>query len=183
MKRLLILLSLLAVVAIAAPKRPERLAFASAGVSDSWRQREPVHTVQIPRGSNGDFAVQTRINGIAAPMVVDTGATSVVLTYDTAKAVGLPLELLEYNVDVQTASGQTKAARLWLDRMAIGKLVERSVQALVVPRGQLKTNLLGMSFLDRLDGFEVRADHLMLRGFHEPVDLRSDSDRRSAILN
>jgi aspartyl protease family protein len=182
-KRLLILLSLLAVVAVIAPKRPERIAFAKAdifgktAIPDSWRKQEPVHTVQIRRGSNGDFAVQAKINGIAAPMVVDTGATSVVLTYETAKAVGVPLELLEYNVDVQTAGGQTKAARLWLDRMAIGKLVERSVQALVVPRGQMKTNLLGMSFLDRLDGFEVRADHLVMRGFQEPVDLRSD--RRS----
>jgi aspartyl protease family protein len=186
MRRLLILLFLLlllALIAVIAPKGPERTARAKGTVSDFWRQPEPVHAMQIPRGSNGGFAVQARINGIAVAMVVDTGATSVVLTYETAKAVGLPLELLEYNVDVQTASGQTKAARLWLDRMAIGKLVERSVQALVVPRGQLKTNLLGMSFLDRLDGFEVRADHLMLRGFQEPVALRSDSDRRSAILN
>jgi aspartyl protease family protein len=182
MRRLLILLFLLAVIAVIAPKGPhtgphkgpERPALTNGTVSDSWRQPEPVHAVQIPRGSNGGFAVQARINGIAAPMVVDTGATSVVLTYETAKAVGLPLELLEYNVNVQTASGQTKAARLWLDRLAIGKLVERSVQALVVPRGQMKTNLLGMSFLDRLDGFEVRSDHLMLRGFQEPVALRSD---------
>jgi len=186
MRRLLILLFLLillALVAVIAPKGPERIARAKGTVSDSWRQPEPVHAMQIPRGSNGGFAVQARINGIAVAMVVDTGATSVVLTYETAKAVGLPLELLEYNVDVQTASGQTKAARLWLDRMAIGKLVERAVPALVVPRGQMKTNLLGMSFLDRLDGFEVRSDNLMLRGFQEPVDLRSDSNRRSAILN
>ena len=185
MRRLLILLFLLALIAVVAPKGPhkgpERPALANGTVSDFWRQPEPVHAMQIPRGSNGGFAVQARINGIAAAMVVDTGATSVVLTYETAKAVGLPLELLEYNVDVQTASGQTKAARLWLDRMAIGKLVERSVPALVVPRGQMKTNLLGMSFLDRLDSFEVRADHLMLRGFQEPVALRSD--RRSSILN
>jgi aspartyl protease family protein len=184
MRRLLILLFLLlllALIAVIAPKGPERTARAKDTVSDSWRQPEPVHAMQIPRGSNGGFAVQARINGIAAAMVVDTGATSVVLTYETAKAVGLPLELLEYNVDVQTASGQTKAARLWLDRMAIGKLVERSVPALVVPRGQMKTNLLGMSFLDRLDSFEVRANHLMLRGFQEPVALRSD--RRSSILN
>jgi aspartyl protease family protein len=177
MKRLLILLSLLAVVAVVAPKTPKRLAYTNGTVSDLSRKPEPVHTVQIKRGANGDFAVQAKINGIAAPMVIDTGATSVVLTYETAKAVGVPLELLDYNVDVQTASGQTKAARLWLDRMAIGKLVERSVQALVVPRGQMKTNLLGMSFLDRLDGFEVRADQLVMRGFQEPVDLRSD--RRS----
>ena len=142
-------------------------------VSDSWRQREPTFVAQIPRSSNGEFAVQARINGIAAPMVVDTGATSVVLTYETAKAVGLPLELLEYNIDVQTAGGHTKAARLWIDRLVIGKLVERSVPALVVPHGQMKTNLLGMSFLDRLDGFEMRADQLVLRGFQEPVAWRS----------
>jgi predicted aspartyl protease len=29
----------------------------------------------------------------------------------------------------------------------------------------MKTNLLGMSFLDRLESWEVRADNLMLRGY------------------
>ena len=77
----------------------------------------------------------------------------------------LPLELLEYDVEVETAGGHTRAARLTLDRLAIGKLVERSVPALVVPRGQMKTNLLGMSFLDRLERWEVRADRLMLHGY------------------
>ena len=48
--------------------------------------------------------------------------------------------------------------------LAIGKLVERSVPALVVPRGQMKTNLLGMSFLNRLESWEVRGDKLQLRG-------------------
>jgi len=183
MRRLLILLFLVALTANAAVhyKDPERAARAnSSGISDLWRQHESAFAVQVPRGSNGEFAVQAKINGTAVPMVVDTGATSVVLTYETAKAAGLPLELLEYNVDVQTAGGHTKAARLWLDRMAIGKLVERSVSALVVPHGQMKTNLLGMSFLDRLESFEVRADQLMLRGFQEPVALQSDRRRSAA---
>ena len=183
MKRLLILLFLLALTAnaVVAYKDPERAARANGGVSDFWRARESAYAVQVPRGSNGEFAVQARINGVGAAMVVDTGATSVVLTYETAKAAGLPLELLDYNIDVQTAGGHTKAARLWLDRMAIGKLVERSVPALVVPQGQMKTNLLGMSFLDRLESFEVRADQLMLRGFQEPIALRSD--RRHSVTN
>jgi aspartyl protease family protein len=163
--------------AVFAYKDPKRAAITKDTVSDSWRQREPTSVVQIPRSSNGEFAVQARINGVAAPMVIDTGATSVVLTYETAKAVGLPLELLEYNIDVQTAGGHTKAARLWIDRLTIGKLVERNVPALVVPHGMMKTNLLGMSFLDRLEGFEVRADQLMLRGFQEPVTLHSDYRR------
>ena len=104
-----------------------------------------------------------------------------VLTYETAKAIGLPLELLEYDVDVETAGGHTKAARLTLDRLAIGKLVERSVPALVVPRGQMKTNLLGMSFLDRLESWEVRADRLVLRGFPEPATSRSDRGRGTVL--
>ena len=181
MKRLLISLFLLALIANAAValKKPKRTTGVTGTISER-RQSEQAYAVQIPRGSNGEFAVQARINGVATAMVVDTGATSVVLAYETAKAIGLPLELLEYDVDVQTAGGHTKAARLTLDRLSIGKLVERSVPALVVPHGQMKINLLGMSFLDRLESFEVRADHLMLRGFQEPAVFRSDR-RRSAL--
>jgi aspartyl protease family protein len=100
-------------------------------------------------------------------MVIDTGATSVVLTWETAKAIGLPLEMLEYDVDLDTAGGHTKAARLTIDRLAVGHLVEKSVPALVVQRGQMKTNLLGMSFLDRLESWGVRSDTLMLTGYPE----------------
>jgi aspartyl protease family protein len=179
----MIMLFLVALIANAAvsyrnPQQPARASGTGMNVSP---QHESAFAVQIPRGSNGEFAVQVRINGVAAATVVDTGATSVVLTYETAKAVGLPLELLQYNVDLQTAGGRTKAARLWLDRLTIGKLEERSVSALVVPHGQLTTNLLGMSFLDRLESFEVRADQLILRAFQDPLALASD--RRAAVLN
>lgn len=122
-------------------------------------------TAEVPRGNGGEFALKAKINGIATPMLIDTGATWVVLTWETAKAAGLPLEMLNYDVEVETANGKTRAARLTLDRLTIGKLTERSVPALVVPRGSMKINLLGMSFLDRLESWEVRADRLMLRGY------------------
>jgi aspartyl protease family protein len=164
---LLVVLMLAATAgAVVAYTDPEQIARASDTVSELLRKRaSPARAVQIARGQTGEFALQARINGVNAPMVIDTGATSVVLTYETARAAGLPLELLEYDVDVETAGGHTRAARLTLDRLAIGKLVERSVPALVVPRGQMKTNLLGMSFLDRLERWEVRADRLMLHGY------------------
>lgn len=168
---LLILTVLLATVgAVVAYGDPVQIARAkstvSSTVSDLLRPRAAsTRAVQISRGQGGEFALQAKINGVTAPMVIDTGATSVVLSYETAKAIGLPLELLEYDVDVETAGGRTKAARLTLDRLAVGKLVERSVPALVVPHGQMKTNLLGMSFLDRLESWEVRADSLRLRGY------------------
>jgi aspartyl protease family protein len=171
MSRLLLMVAVLiatagAVVAYGDPNQIARAkSTVSNTVSDLLRPRAATRAVQISRGQGGEFALQAKINGVAAPMVIDTGATSVVLTYETAKAAGLPLELLEYDVDLETAGGHTRAARLTLDRLAIGKLVERSVPALVVPHGQMKTNLLGMSFLDRLESWEVRADSLMLRGY------------------
>jgi aspartyl protease family protein len=169
MSRLLRVLVALAVTAgaVVAYKDPEQAARASDTVSNLLRHRASAsgRAVEIPRGQGGEFAIHARINGVSAPMVVDTGATSVVLTYETAKAAGLPLELLNYDVEVETAGGHAKAARLTLDRLAIGKLVERSVPALVVPHGHMKTNLLGMSFLDRLESWEVRSDRLMLHGY------------------
>ena len=168
MSRILLILAVLLATAgaVVAYGDPTQIARAKSTVSDLLRPRAAsIRAVQISRGQGGDFALQAKINGVTAPMVIDTGATSVVLTYETAKAAGLPLELLEYDVDVETAGGHTKAARLTLDRLAIGKLVERSVPALVVPHGQMKTNLLGMSFLDRLESWEVRADRLMLHGY------------------
>ena len=169
MSRLLLVLFVLAATAgaVVAYGDPDRIVQARSRVSDMLQQGavRPARAVQIDRGLGGEFALRAQINGVNAPMVIDTGATSVVLTWETAKAAGLPLELLDYNVEVETAGGHTRAARLTLDRLAVGKLVERSVPALVVPRGQMKTNLLGMSFLDRLESWEVRADRLMLRGY------------------
>ena len=124
-------------------------------VTDQAVKPKPVRAVEIARSDSGEFSLKAKINGVSAPMVIDTGATSVVLTYETAKAAGLPLELLDYSVDVETAGGRVRAARLTLDRLSVGKLVERSVPALVVPRGQMKSNLLGMSFLNRLERWDV----------------------------
>jgi aspartyl protease family protein len=167
---LLVLITLAATAgAVVAYGDPDQIARASHKVSHMLRgQSVPAApAVQIPRGQSGEFALRAKINGVSAPMVIDTGATSVVLTWETAKAIGLPLEMLEYDVDLETAGGHTKAARLTLDRLAVGQLVEKSVPALVMQRGQMKTNLLGMTFLDRLESWGVRADTLMLNGYPE----------------
>ena len=167
MIRILFILVVATAAAVLVYGDPSRIANASSTVQTMLHQRVSARArnVQISRDQGGEFKLRAKINGVVAPMVIDTGATSVVLTYETAKAAGLPLELLDYNVPLETVGGNTKAARLTLDRLAVGRLVEHSIPALVVPRGQMKTNLLGMSFLDRLESWEVRADRLLLRGY------------------
>ena len=121
--------------------------------------------VEIARGNSGNFSVVTQINGAAIAMVLDTGATSVVLTQEAAKAAGLPLELLAYTVNVDTANGRARAAPITLDHLAVGGIVERAVPALIAQPGQLRSSLLGMTFLNRLESWEVRGDRLILRGY------------------
>ena len=120
--------------------------------------------VEVVRGHTGEFAVAAHINGVKVAMVLDTGATSVVLTQSAAKAAGLPIEVLDYSVNIDTANGRTHAASVTLDRLAVGGLIQRGVPALVVKSADLKSSLLGMSFLNRLESWEVRGDRLRMRG-------------------
>ncbi len=121
--------------------------------------------VEIARGQTGNFVVTTQVNGARTSMILDTGASSVVLTYEAAKAAGLPLEVLSYSVNVETANGRTRAAPVTLQTIAVGGIVERDVSALIAQPGQLRQSLLGMSFLNRLEGWEVRGDRLVLRAY------------------
>jgi aspartyl protease family protein len=123
------------------------------------------HIVEIARGRGGDFSVRAQVNGARVSMVVDSGASAVVLTQEAAKAAGLPLEVLNYSTTVETANGRARVAAVTLDRLAIGNIVELSVPALIAQPGQLRSSLLGMSFLDRLESWEVRGDRLLMRAY------------------
>jgi aspartyl protease family protein len=129
----------------------------SAVVGDDGR-------VTITRRAGGDFFVRAEVNGQPHGFQFDTGASSVVLTAETADALGLRPAASEFGVRVSTANGTTLAAPVYLDTLRVGSIVERRVPALVSRPGALRDNLLGMSFLDRLSGFEVRGDRLILRG-------------------
>ena len=122
------------------------------------------HTVELARTGTGDFQVTAQVNTARVPMVLDTGASSVMLTRDAAIAAGLPVEMIKYNVNIETANGRTYAAAAVIDRIAVGGIVERAVPALIAQPGTLKTSLLGMSFLSRLQGWEVRGDKVVMRG-------------------
>jgi aspartyl protease family protein len=119
--------------------------------------------VEIARARDGDFSVRAEINGARFTMLVDTGATSVVLTPDAARAAGLPVDLLKFDVTIETANGRGRAAAVILDRVAVGGIVERRVPALVSAPGDLKTSLLGMTFLNRLESVEIRGSRLVMR--------------------
>ena len=101
-------------------------------------------------------------------MILDTGASSVVLTQEAAKAAGLPLEVLSYSVHGRHRQRpHPRGAGDAADRSASAASWSATVPALIAQPGQLRQSLLGMSFLNRLEGWEVRGDRLMLRAIRD----------------
>jgi aspartyl protease family protein len=92
-------------------------------------------------------------------MVVDTGASSVVLRKSDAIAAGIGG--LNYSMTVSTVNGRTRAAPVMLREMRIGQFEIDNVQAVVVDNLAM-TSLLGQSFLTRLSSYEMRDGVLTL---------------------
>jgi aspartyl protease family protein len=119
--------------------------------------------VRLRRRDGGHFAARGQVNGITMSLLVDTGASTVVLKPADAERAGIDLASLNYSSPVDTANGMTFAAPVRLRSVAIGPIEVRDVEALVARPGSLKESLLGMSFLKRLRSYEFSGDFLTLR--------------------
>jgi aspartyl protease family protein len=126
-------------------------------------QVEGEQSVRIRRRPDGHFVVRIRANGTSLRMLVDTGASTVVLKPTDARRLGIQVDRLDYGVPVQTANGTTYAAHVRLHSLSLGPINLKNVEALVAKPGTLKDNLLGMSFLSRLRSYEFTGDFLTLK--------------------
>ena len=133
------------------PSRPAAVVTASGG-----------DAVQVLRDAAGHFVVRAEINGSSVPMLVDTGASSIVLSTRDAERVRIGVEGLSFIVPVQTANGTGFAARTRIAAIAVGPIVERDIDILVASEGALNQSLLGMNFLNRLTSFSVSGDRLVM---------------------
>lgn len=120
-------------------------------------------SVMLERMGNGHFEVRALVNDASISVMIDTGATSTVLTSDDARRAGLAPEDLSYTVPVTTANGRAHAARAVVEEIRIGDIVRTRVPVLVAASGRLDQSLLGMNFIGTLSGFDMRGERLILR--------------------
>ena len=118
--------------------------------------------VSLRSDRSGHFRTEARVDGRDLDFLVDTGATVIALTQKDAERIGIRPFLSEYTTNVNTANGPAKAARARINRIDIGGVVVRDVDALVMPDGALQQNLLGMAYLSKLKRFEYSSGNLVL---------------------
>ena len=114
---------------------------------------------QLQRGPDGHFYADAQVNGTMIHFIVDTGASVVVLTAADAQRAGL--QLPSVRAVAMGAGGPIEIIPVTLDRVAVGGLEARGVQAAVAEATPV--SLLGQSYLQRLASVEIRGDTMVLR--------------------
>ncbi|MGH6926280.1 MAG: TIGR02281 family clan AA aspartic protease [Propylenella sp.] len=111
--------------------------------------------VEVKAARDGHFYVDAEVNFREVRFMVDTGATVVALRQSDAAAAGIRPRPADFLHPVQTANGTTNAAAATLDSVTVAEIEVRNVRALVLPDEQLSVSLLGASFLNGVERFEV----------------------------
>jgi aspartyl protease family protein len=120
----------------------------------------PTTTLTYRADPRGQFMVTAEVNGAPVGFLVDTGATLVVMTAKDARAAGINLRDLVFNQIVHTSNGPVAAAAVLLREIRVDKLAIHDIRAAVIEK--LDQSVLGMSFLSRLQSFQLQQGTLTL---------------------
>ncbi len=139
-----------------APVAPVATTAAAAG-DFGYRQ------ASITADAGGQFHTNALIDGQDVSLVVDTGATMVALTADTAERLGVVVDPSTPKLRMNTANGVSFVSPVVLRQVSLGSIYMDDVRAVVMPPGAGTADLLGASFLKRLVSVEQRDGVLVLR--------------------
>jgi len=106
--------------------------------------------VRIPRDNTGMYRTSGFINGVPVKFLIDTGASQVAMNESTARRVGLQYKLYGQKTGVSTAAGKSSAWFLKLNKVSVGGVELKQIEALVIKGPGPDEVLLGMSFLRQL---------------------------------
>ncbi|MBV7256926.1 TIGR02281 family clan AA aspartic protease [Pacificimonas sp. WHA3] len=117
--------------------------------------------IRIRAREDGHFYIRGNVNGQSALFLIDTGATGIVLNMETAEDAGFPAEELRFDGTASTANGLVRIAAARVAQFDVGP-VSLDGEMVAVNEGQLDENLLGMTFLNRLQSWRVEQGVLIL---------------------
>ena len=117
--------------------------------------------IEVPRAADGHYYLTLTVNGTDLPVMVDTGASGLVLSQADAQRLGLMPDSLAYLGQADTANGLVRTALVTLPSIELGPFRDVNFPAYVT-EGALQVSLLGMDYLGRFR-MQVADDRLILQ--------------------
>ncbi|MWB77259.1 TIGR02281 family clan AA aspartic protease [Pseudooceanicola sp. 216_PA32_1] len=118
-------------------------------------------TIRVPRANDGHYYLTVDINGEPIWLMVDTGATDLVLTRRDAEKVGIDPDALQFLGRASTANGEVGLAPVTLDSVDLGPVHDSRFRAFV-SEGAMPMSLMGMSYLQNFSRIEIADGALVL---------------------
>ncbi len=117
--------------------------------------------IEVPRAFDGHYHLTVDLNETPIEFLVDTGASSVVLSDSDARRVGINVDDLAFTGFANTANGTVRTAEVWIDEISLGGVGVRNFPVLV-NGGDLDFSLLGMDYLETFERIEISGGQLVL---------------------
>ncbi|MBX7513079.1 TIGR02281 family clan AA aspartic protease [Qipengyuania sp. GH38] len=115
----------------------------------------------IPMAADGHYWLRADVNGVPTRLMVDTGATLTAFSTRSADAAGLEPRPGGLPVMLGTANGTVTADLTTVESLSFGNITAEGLDAVIAPNLG-NTNVLGMNFLSRLEGWRVENGDLIL---------------------
>lgn len=117
--------------------------------------------LKITKSNDNHFYIAVNIDNKKILFLIDTGATTTTLTLNDAKKLGIDIDRLNFNVPLNTANGISFGASTEVYNIKIGDFTIDSMWVLVSKDLDGKS-LLGMNFLNKLNGYNIKQDKMTL---------------------
>ncbi|WP_375690268.1 TIGR02281 family clan AA aspartic protease [Pseudooceanicola sp. LIPI14-2-Ac024] len=124
-------------------------------------QRVQNGVIEVPRSNDGHYYLTAEINGTPIRMIVDTGATDMVLRHEDAEKAGIDLNGLRYFGSAKTANGAVRIAPVTLDSVTLGPVTDEGFRAFV-SEGEMPGSLMGMTYLQQFSRMSFENGALVL---------------------
>lgn len=116
----------------------------------------------LTQKDDGHFWLRASVNGVPIDFLVDSGATVIAISTMDADKANIPYDINSIPVLTDTANGVSKNYRATIDVLKTEGATFEDVNILVAPNlGNV--NLLGMSYLNRLQSWRVEGNRMILQ--------------------
>ena len=139
------------------------VAAAQVAEAPAGQSRQPTWggETRLSRRDGGHFYADGLVNGKPVEFVVDTGATTIALTVEDARRIGIKFDPRDFAVIGSGASGAVRGVAVTIDSVSVDGREVRTLRGAVLEG--LGVSLLGQAYLSRIGSVTMTGGEMILR--------------------